>query len=496
MLDITPDRTEAPSLSSEAFALDLAPRLDGTEIRDPAILTELFRYATIPSPHCVALRHALQKALLAETLRRACAHTAFYRDDSRYAAWRPEPGAAAPSLGDLPVIDREAVVERHADFVADNLSLRSICHTSGTTGTPLDVYKSFEEVEFLSAYFNALQRPVQRSLPAKPLSLSFPNFYHGVPVPLPGLGMGFVSGVTDDTLIADARRVLSNRYRFPGHDERISLLNGLTHHVTFFTSYLLEQGIDPRDFGLNAVSITGGYMAPHWMAFLGESWGCRINNRFTLTEAIGGASREPFSQVFRLDPHIIGEVLDLDSNAPVEDGIGLLALTSLDPFIQMFPLIRYTTGDLVRRLPDPGDVRFEFLGKAKNCLSLDRDGRREWLLFSTGLNGIVSALPDVRVFDWFSNVTVVHDRSVGSLPILAVESDATEAGLRITLSLELRYAPHIHRDRIDELRRIITEGLRREPGTTLAARIDDGSVDLDIRFFSPGQLNKPIVIKI
>jgi hypothetical protein len=308
--------------------------------------------------------------------------------------------------------------------------------------------------------------------------------------------MGFASGVTDDTLIEDARRVLGTEYRIPGHDRRISLLSGLGHHVLFFTSYLLERGVDLSAFQLRGVTVTGGHMAPHWRKFLGESWGCPINDRFTLTEAVGGASRELETSVFHLDPHLIGEVLDFDERRPLDSGIGLLALTNLRPFVQMQPLVRYLTGDLILRHPTDSGFAFEFLGKARNCVSLRRGGEREWLIFSSRLNDILSAIPDVRVFDWFSNVTVACDRTVGSLPLAAVEQSETPSGLDIQLSVELRYAPHLHRGRVDELRAHLVDRLRQDPNSALGARMDEGAVSLSVNFTAPGQLNKPVVIKI
>lgn len=102
-----------------------------------------------------------------------------------------------------------------------------------------------------------------------------------------------------------------------------------------------------------------------------------VNDRFTLTEAIGGASRIPGTDIFELDPHLLGEVVDPDTERRTDDSIGLLVLTNLYPFVQMQPLIRYTVGDLVRQLPGTGPMRFQFLGKVRNCISWIYHGRRE-----------------------------------------------------------------------------------------------------------------------
>jgi len=477
------------------LADELTRQLVTVERLDPEPLADLFSYAGAHGERATVLRHVLQNFLLARTLAHARRHTAFYRREA-YGDWTPGAYDAAPDLDGLPVLKRQDAVGQLEDFLADDVTLRSVCHTSGTTGTPLEIYKSHEEISFIQSYYRRLIRPVTESLASRPLVLTLPNVNHGVPIPMPGVGMTFVAGVTDDTLIQDARRVLQSTFKVKGHDDRISILTGLPHHVLLLTSHLMEQGVDPRNLGLGSVTVTGGFLSMNWIRFLEEAWGCMVNDRFTLTEAVGGASRVPGTDVYELDPHLVGEVVDPDAERRTNDAVGLLVLTNLYPFVQMQPLIRYTVGDLVRRLPGPGPLRFQFLGKVRNCVSWMRDGRREWLLFSARLNELVNQFPDVNVYEWFSNVRVVHDRTVGSLPILSVTATDEAGRLSVRIAVELRYAPHTRRTRVDELRRAIVDGLRSTPDTTLATRMDRDQVRLDVVFVGPGALNAPPVIKV
>jgi phenylacetate-coenzyme A ligase PaaK-like adenylate-forming protein len=477
------------------FAAELTRRLATVERLDPGPLAKLFTYAGAPGEHATALRHVLHNVLLDRTLAHAREHTRYYRRGA-FRDWRPRAYDEAPDLDRLPLLRRETVVEHFEEFLADDVTLRSVCHTSGTTGTPLDLYKSHEEIEFLQAYYRELIRPAVESMASRPLVLLLPNVNHGVPVPMPSVGMTFVGGVTDDTLIQDARRLLGQTFRRKGYDSRISILTGLPHHVLLLTSYLMEQGVDPRELGLRSITVTGGFLSMNWIGFLEEAWGCIVNDRFTLTEAIGGASRVPGTDIFELDPHLVGEVVDPDTERRTDHPVGLLVLTNLYPFVQMQPFIRYTVGDLVRRVPHHVPLRFQFLGKVRNCISWVRDGRREWLLFSARLNELVNQFPDVNVYEWFSNVRVVHDRTIGSLPVLATSAVMEDGRLSIRVDLELRYAPHTRRSRVDEVREAIIEGLRATPDTALARRMDRGEVDLDVAFVGPGALDAPLVIKI
>lgn len=483
------------AVADEEFVRVLTEKLASVGTVDPEPLADLFLLAGGPGDRARALRHVLQNFMLARTLAHASTHTTHY-DREPYRSWAPAAASSEPDLGDLPLLRRETVVEHFTEFLSDDVTVRSVCHTSGTTGTPLDLYKSHEEIAFLQAYYRRLISPRASAPGLRPLVLTLPNVNHGVPVPMPSVGMTLVAGVTDDTLIQDARRVLLQRFQLSGHESRISILTGLPHHVLLLTSYLMEQGIDPRTLHMRSVTITGGFLSRNWITFLENAWGCLVNDRFTLTEAIGGASRVPGTDVYELDPHLVGEIVDPDSEARAAGPVGLLVLTNLHPFVQMQPLIRYTVGDVVRRVSGPGPLRFQFLGKAKNCVSWWRNGRAEWLLFSARVNELVNQFPDVNVYEWFSNVRVVHDRTVGSLPILSVTSETAGGRLTIRIAVELRYAPHIHPDRTEEIRRALVAGLRATPDTTLTARLDAGEVVLDIAFSAPGALNAPLVIKI
>jgi hypothetical protein len=469
------------------FAAELADRLDAVETPTAAGLAGLVETLAGSHPLKASALHVTQAWLMRHTLSKARENCAYYRDRAVYASLLPpEPGQPI-DLSHLPVINRQLAVDHAEEIVSDRLELRQICHSSGTTGTPIEIHKSYAEVAFIGAYFTALFKPLRQRIGTLPLSLSFPNVNHGMPVPIPGFGKGFHGGVTDDTLIRDAVRVLQRDYRIAGHAPRIRILAGLEHHILFFTSYLLEQGIDPKGFQLHAVNITGNFVARHWLDFLAQSWGTLVNDRFTLTELIGGASRFGLTDEFVLDAQIFGEVVD-DDGRPVEEGVGRLCLTGMAPWVQMHPLIRYDTGDLVwrTRRDDTPHLTFRFLGKQKNVVARMRGGRREYLLFSAALNEILSPIPDIRLYDWFANVRCALDRSIGSLPTMAVhytEPEGEKPVLRI--AIELRYAPHCFRPRIEELVRTLTARLRAVEGTVLAQAMDEGELDLQFDFLPP-----------
>ena len=491
--------TTALTKVQESFAGGLWTRLQRQPVLRPNVLADILRYTCISTERATAIRNVIHNYLLLRTLEHASEHVPYYRVDSghstSYAAWAPDRVDAPPNLSTLPVLRRETVRDRSADFVADDVRLRSICHTSGTTGVPLDLLKSHEEVAYINAFYRHFLQPVRSGLRSLPLILTLPNVNHGVAIPMPSVGMPLVAGVTDDILIRDAHRILTTDFNLRGYDPRVSIVTGLLHDVLLLTNYLHEQSGPPRGLNLNSLTVTGGFLAMNWLKYLSESWGCTVFDRFTLTEAIGGALRIPGSDTFELDSHLIGEIVDVDDDTAPAD-VGALVLTTPYPFVQMQPLIRYRVGDLVRRIPGEGPLRFQFLGKVDNCVSVLRRGRREWLFFPARLNELVGSLADVNLREWYSNVHAVADRTVPSLPLVATSARTNGGRTEIDVSIELRYSPTTRVQRVEEVRQYVIAGLRAAPGTTLAARMDAGDVVLTVNCFSPGTLPAPLKVKV
>lgn len=485
------------SQSDDEFAAELAARLDSTSKVSGAELSELIGLALATDDRSRIVLNCLHNFLLKRTIDHAVEHVPHFRDDIAYREWRIVAPGLPPDISQWPVLNRSHFDNDHRRLLADDVQLRSICHTSGTTGQPVQIHKSFEEIDFLQSYFQTMVRSSTRNLERKPITFSLPNVYHGSPVPMPGPGLSLIGGVTDDTLLNDAVTILGKSHDVDGYDSKVSVFSGLGHHVLFLTNYLLEQGRNPRDFGLMSVNVTGGYVGTRWRRFLVDAWGPIVNDRFSLTETIAGASRIRGTDTFIFDPHIYAEVLDLDDGTQAAD-IGRLVLSNLYPFVMMQPLVRYETGDLVAKVENNhnGTLCFDYLGRRKNCVSLLVDGRRQWLIFSARLHDILSEIPDIRVFEWFSNVRSARDQTVGSLPIMRMVSRDENGVLKLELKIELRYSPYTHSRRTGALRQEIVDALRAVPRTTLAALIDDGRVQLDVTFLPSGGLGVPPEIKI
>lgn len=123
-----------------------------------------------------------------------------------------------------------------------------------------------------------------------------------------------------------------------------------TNLVTL-TAYLLASGVQPCELGVREIVLSGEQASSAielWAVSLWE--GTRLFDRYGLSEIFGGATRSARCGAFHTDIHVHPEFLRSDGTAAQPGEMATLVLTELYPFTQAQPLIRYSTGDLVRRV--------------------------------------------------------------------------------------------------------------------------------------------------
>ena len=476
-----------------ALAAETRLRLKQADKIEAEGLARLFASATgRAGPHHRALLNTLHGFLLEATIDHARRATRFYGTTPAYAAWRALAPEQRPTLCGLPILDRHVINERFEDFLADDVETQLISHTSGNTGKAFELYRSFEEVQFIGEFLSSRTSEETEPEGLAPLVMTFPNAYHGVPVPAPVRAFILAAAVNEDIALRDAHRVLVARHHIPGFEGRVSAISGPAFHVMFFTNYLLEQGLNLRQLGVRSISITARYASRYWREILANAWGAKVLDKLSMTEIVGGAGRLAGGELFIADPYIFPEVADPDHDGEPADGIGTLLMTNFYPLAQNQPLIRYRTGDIIRCVR-PTPFVFDYLGREGNCVRHPETGG--WLLFSAKLDDILSPWPDIGRHDWGRNVSAVRDPTVGALPIMEV---TTEPGpvTRLRISIELRYSPHMYPDRVDDLRRELVSKLREVSGSSLAGHMDSGAAELDVRFLAPGGLGERVNIDV
>ncbi|WP_145144449.1 hypothetical protein [Roseomonas gilardii] len=439
-------------------------------------------------------RRVVQDALLAATLQKARASSAFYRE--RLAHLEIRSGFAA--LADAPPLTRSEAVANQDRLLAEDVELAFMSHTTGTTtGEYFEVFRSREEQRFIVEFFatwGALDEASAAGGP-KPLTLSLPIQHHGTPVGVPVPGHVFIGGVTDDHLIRDTMRLLSSRFSIPRHRDRITIISAPLYCLHFLTSYLHEQGFPFPEHPMDALFTYGQLVTPALRRYLEDAWGTRLVDRYSLTEVFGGATSCVHCGGYHFDDWVVPELADPRGGAaPALDGPGRLLVTGLYPWTQAQPMIRYDTGDVFEPVSCSAHTAgFRFRGRVRNCAFVLEAGRAVLAFSAADAYALLDDLPDIARGQWFVGVTT-RDRTPGSLMKLKIDVDSGPP-VRVAILAELRYSPHLFPDRAAEVEALAL-GRLRQHHPNLARLIGAGQIELSVAVVGPGTLAQPHAQKI
>ena len=260
-----------------------------------------------------------------------------------------------------------------------------ITHTSGTTGARTWRHRSLSEAAVINRIFNLVERPASQGV-----ILAMDHARHGMPMPVPSKSRSFPIGISDDGELHHAARMLATDFMFEGEPKRPSGLVGGIQEIAVLTQYLLEHGRTAELSRIRSIHLLG-FTDEALHRFVATSFaGATILENFSLTEIFGGATRVYPDKDYSLDRYVVGEVVDEQGRRLAPGEVGELTLTELFPFVQMQPLIRYRTGDVVQLVADGDDFRFLWWGRRHQCGRGISDGQQTWVLSYAALANALS----------------------------------------------------------------------------------------------------------
>ncbi len=287
---------------------------------------------------------AWREERLALVLTRAATRVPYYRD--QWAARRRSGDLASPELlANWPILEKECVRRSPEAFVADDCDRSHMFHehTSGTTGTSLDLWWSRDTVRAWYALFEARWRrwygvsrhdrwailggqlvvPVSRRTPPfwvwnAALNQLYMSSYHLAPDSIP-------------------------RYLDAIRRHRVRYLFGYTSALHTLARGALDAGDGgARSLGLAVVITNAEPVFPHQRETIERAFGCPVRETYGMAEIVTAASECEAGRLHSWPE--VGEVEVLDGGVPVAgDGVGDLVCTGLVN-VDM-PLIRYRLGD-------------------------------------------------------------------------------------------------------------------------------------------------------
>lgn len=252
------------------------------------------------------------------------------------------------------------------------------------------------------------------------------------------------------------------------------------------TAHFLARGVDARRFRLRGISTTGFRLSPHWRERVEAAWGAPVFDNFSLSEVPSAALSCPGCGFNHwLPPPLWPEVVSPRSRAPVRSGTGVLVLTTLYPFVQAMPLLRYWTGDLVQlgpRCMETGERGFRFRGRVGQSV----------------LHGDAVLVAAQDVVDALEAEPLVarHLHPVEQLGLLgpsdcgAVKFELASSRAGPRLRVELKFDPRAYPSEAQALgRRVAAALLEASPPLRKLERAHRG--ELDVELLGPGSLSKP-----
>lgn len=336
-----------------------------------------------------SLFREFREELLPVTIRHAAERSAWYAEHfgSRWTKVR-----LIEDLENLPPTTKAMLRSASRDSVLTSREPPHIVqHTSGTTDAPFFVYRNRDEVEFVRRFLGARSgEGVARDV------VTFHVNYHGDLFEVPVAGRCLNVSVLDEF---DGRSLFDRLAAFSAQSPGRVLVTGIFHHLRHFTAWMQWLRRPLNLLNARGIVVTGQYVDHYWRSRIEDAWGCPLISRLSLTEGFGGAFHCHSCGEYHFDQYCIPEVLAVDGGAKVCSGVGVLHLTSLYPFVQMMPFIRYRTNDLVLVRPSScprGDGQgFVLLGRMDHAILVNRGPLRELLVAPLLVQDVLSGVSSV-----------------------------------------------------------------------------------------------------
>lgn len=316
---------------------------------------------------------------LTRLLHRAATRVPYYRQHWRERSQRGDK-ASFEILENWPVLQKETLRRDAAAFVADDCDKsKMVCeHTSGTTGTPVDLWQSRDTTRAWYALYEARTRGwcgvgrhdrwgIVGAQRVVPLETKSPPFW----VWNAGLNQLYLSALHVAPWSAVAYLDAIKKYR-------LKYLLGYTNSLVFLAQAALET---KAKFQLTVVITNGEEVTTRQRKIMEAGFGSPVRETYGMSE-VAAAAGECEAGAMHLWPdvgHV--EILD-DDYRPVPAGSpGRIVTTGLLNFDM--PLIRYDTRDIASLPANPKPcacgrtlpMLVDLMGRADDVL-VTKDGRR------------------------------------------------------------------------------------------------------------------------
>ena len=297
----------------------------------------------------------LQTRKLRETVEYVYRYVPFYREAMDAADVKPADVCSLADVYKLPITRRDQLCENGSAFISryPGLIPSVAVQTGGTTGKPVRVYMTNEELQYYAAG-EAITGLIMGWLgPAEIMQRHFASepTIAGVIITAAAHKAGTLVIVPDpsDTLDDHVESIFCER-DIPGKRSKVSLLMISPPHLWALTRRAEEMGMEFAQSGLKRIQVGGATVTTDLKQRVLETWGIALHEGYGVTEAftVAAGACDQSEQLHFTDMTGYAEALDPKTGEPVPPGEpGVLTITTFYPDRELMPLLRYWTGDLV-----------------------------------------------------------------------------------------------------------------------------------------------------
>ena len=303
---------------------------------------------------------ALQARKLRRTVEYVYRYVPFYHEVMDAAGVKPADIRSLADIDKLPITRREQLCQNNDAFVSrcPGLIPTTTMLSSGTTGRPVQIYLTNEELEYYGAGeaitgmmmgwlgpTEIMQRHFSEEPAITGTVMTVAARKAGTLVIVPG---------SSATLDDHVESIFRER-QIPGKKPKVSLLMTSPSHLWALTHRAEQMGVDFAESGLMRIQTGGAMVSADLKQRVLETWGIRLFEGYGLVEVFTCAAGEcgQSDRMHFTDMTGYAEVLDPQTEEPVPAGKpGVLAITSFYPDRELMPLLRYWTEDLVILSPE------------------------------------------------------------------------------------------------------------------------------------------------
>lgn len=355
------------------------------------------------------------------------------------------------NLSKLPILTKELILATPEAFIDHSLDTSISQHTKGTTGVNFEVLRSDKELEFIDSFFRKVQTQADENVKLPTCIALSSMTHHGTPTKVPYKGNVVSINIFDYNfnhrdLYLLVKNIVSACEDF--------FITGLESEFRVLSHVLIENGYDFASKKPQKIILTGDLITDRLKTWYKSIWHVSPINRYSLSESFGGATLCSVCGHFHFDPYLLGEIVSLSTNECLTEGIGGLVITCLYPFVQKQPLVRYWTGDLVQAYTGTcmmDQFGFDYLGRIKNSIIMDKQGSKIVVLPSGTLYNILDNYPEICSSKMYLNVKGFIDYSAFGHLIFEVSRETSNNIPQIQLKIALRFCHHTFPTHADDL---------------------------------------------